>query len=92
MPQSNAEVIVSLETQRDAILVELAALTAKMTDLIANPKVSYTVSGDHGSQVFSWDQYNRWLLDAEKACLEKLERITTLQQRLQPYMFTRRIV
>lgn len=92
MPQSNAEVINSLETQRDAILAELAAITAKLLDLVNNPKVTYTVSGDHGSQTFDHNTYNKWLLDAEKACLEKLERITTLQQMFQPYSFTRRMV
>lgn len=91
MPQSNAEVVVSLETQRDAILAELAAITAKLLDLVNNPKVSYTVSGDHGAQTFNHGQYNQWLLDAEKACLEKLERLITLQQKLQPFQFTRRI-
>ena len=92
MPQTMSEVITGLNTQRDAVLVELAAITDALTDLITNPKVTYTVSGDHGSQSFDWNGYQNYLLNLEKACIEKLERLIELVNKLQPYQFVSRVI
>ena len=104
--KTNAQVITSLEAQRDTTLEaiaivqsELGAFATAIAAALATPRVSYTVHGDHGGQTFNHNEYNLYLVAGQKAASQKLldlmkllEATQDLLQRLQPFQFISKLV
>ncbi len=77
-----------LQAAVDAKMAELIAVTNAITDMVNNPKVTYTRSGQNGSQTFDYNTYLGILKGIQREARESLQALGELQVMVDPYIIT----
>lgn len=77
-----------LQTAIDAKTDELIAVTTLIAEVIANPKPTYTRSGQNGLQTFDWNSYLAELRNLQREARESLEALAKFQVLTNPYNIT----